>query len=287
MGDIKRLPSWISKEKISLKELHKMKIQLREKKLHTVCESAMCPNRGECFKKGTATFLLLGDICTRNCKFCNVTSGKPLSVDKNEPLNIAKTVNELGIKYAVLTMVNRDDLEDGGASHVKETVIQIRKLNKSVKIEILVGDFKGNLGNIDTVLSSLPEVFNHNIEMVPSLFPKIRPAGDYKTSLRILKYVNENYNIPVKSGFMVGLGESLEEIKSLMADLKNNGVSILTIGQYLRPTMKNIEVNKYYSPEEFKQLESYGYEMGFKHVFAGAFVRSSYLAEEVFEGSKI
>lgn len=285
MGSLKRLPSWISKEKISLKELHKMKTHLRENKLHTVCESAMCPNRGECFKKGTATFLLLGDICTRNCKFCNVNTGKPLPLDPNESANIAKSVNEMGLNYAVLTMVNRDDLIDGGAEHVKNCVLEIRKLNPTVKIEILVGDFKGNFNNIETVLSSKPDIFNHNIEMVPSLFPNIRPGGNYQVSLSVLNYVHKMAICPVKSGFMVGLGEDINEIKNLLRDLKENGVSIVTIGQYLRPTILNAEVKKYYTPEEFKELERIGLEIGFKHVFAGAFVRSSYLAEDVFTKS--
>jgi len=286
MGSVKRLPSWISKEKFSLKELHKMKVLLRDKKLHTVCESAMCPNRGECFKKGTATFLLLGDICTRNCKFCSVTSGKPLTPDENEPESIAKAVQEMNLNYVVLTMVNRDDLKDGGAFHVKRTVGKIRSLNKNVKIEILVGDFNGNTNSLETVMSSNPDIFNHNIEMVPSLFQEIRSGGNYKQSLDILSFIANKGICPVKSGFMVGLGENIDEIENLFIDLKANGVSIVTIGQYLRPTLKNTEVKKYYSPDEFKELEKLGLKLGFKYVFAGPFVRSSYLAEEVFAVSE-
>nr|WP_201328420.1 lipoyl synthase [Thermotomaculum hydrothermale] len=285
-SDKMKLPSWISKEKVVLRDLHKIKSALREKSLHTVCEEAMCPNRGECFKKGTATFLLLGNICTRNCRFCSVPKGKPLPVDEKEPENIAKFVFENKIKYAVLTMVNRDDLPDGGAYHIKKTVEEIKKLNPSVKVEVLVGDFKGNLRDIDTVLEANIDVFNHNIEMVKRLFPKIRPKADYKTSLKILNYVFKNYSIPVKSGFMVGLGESKEEIIDLMKDLKANGVSILTIGQYLRPSMKNAEVKKYYTPEEFKEFEEIGLNLGFDFVFSSPFVRSSYMAEKVFEGLK-
>ncbi len=283
MGSVKRLPTWIKSEKISLRELHNMKKLLRSKKLHTVCESAMCPNRGECFKKGTATFLLLGNICTRNCRFCNVDSGKPKPVDKNEPLNIAKTVSEMNLKYVVLTMVNRDDLSDGGATYVKLTVEEIRNLNDNVKIEVLVGDFSGDLAAVDTVLSAKPDIFNHNIEMVPSLFKAVRPGGNYKRSLDILSYVANNTSIPTKSGFMVGLGETFEEIERLFVDLKEAGVSIVTVGQYLRPTIKNVEVAKYYSPEEFEKIKNLGLSLGFKYVFAGPFVRSSYLAEEVFE----
>ena len=281
-----KLPSWISKEKVILRDLHKIKSALREKSLHTVCEEAMCPNRGECFKKGTATFLLLGNICTRNCRFCSVPKGKPLSVDQKEPENIAKFVKENGIKYAVLTMVNRDDLPDGGANHIKKTVEEIKKLNPDVKVEVLVGDFQGNLKDIDTVLKADIDVFNHNIEMVKRLFPKIRPKADYRLSLKILKYVYDNYSIPVKSGFMVGLGEDKNEIVELMKDLRKSGVSILTIGQYLRPSMKNAEVKKYYTPEEFKEFEDIGLKLGFDFVFSSPFVRSSYMAERVFKRLK-
>jgi lipoic acid synthetase len=285
MDSVKRLPSWIKKEKISLRELHNMKKVLRNNNLHTVCESAMCPNRGECFKKGTATFLLLGNICTRNCKFCNVDNGKPKPLDMNEPLNIAKTVKEMNLKYVVLTMVNRDDLPDGGANHVKLTVEKIKKLN-NVKVEILVGDFKGDIKALETVISCEPDIFNHNIEMVPSLFNTIRQGGDYNRSLNMLSYVANNTRIPVKSGFMVGLGESFEEVERLLVDLKESGVSIVTVGQYLRPTMKNVAVAKYYSPEEFDKIKKLGLNLGFRFIFAGPFVRSSYLAEEVFETCK-
>lgn len=281
-----KLPSWISKEKVILRDLHKTKSALREKSLHTVCEEAMCPNRGECFKKGTATFLLLGNICTRNCRFCSVTKGKPLPVDKREPQNIARFIKENSIKYAVLTMVNRDDLVDGGANHIKKTVEEIKKLNPDVKVEVLVGDFQGNLKDIDTVLNADIDVFNHNIEMVKRLFPEIRPKADYLLSLEILRYVSRNYSIPVKSGFMVGLGEEKSEIIELMKDLRKSGVSILTIGQYLRPSMKNTEVKRYYTPEEFKEFEDIGLKLGFDFVFSSPFVRSSYMAEKVFERLK-
>ena len=281
-----KLPPWISKEKVILRDLHRIKSELRKKSLHTVCEEAMCPNRGECFKKGTATFLLLGNICTRNCRFCSVPKGKPLPVDEKEPENIANFIKENGIKYAVLTMVNRDDLEDGGAGHIKKTVEEIKKLNPSAKVEVLVGDFKGNFKAIDTVLDADIDIFNHNIEMVKRLFPQIRPKADYHRSLKILRYVYENYSIPVKSGFMVGLGEEKEEIIELMKDLRYSGVSILTIGQYLRPSMKNAEVKRYYTPEEFKEFEKIGLSLGFDFVFSSPFVRSSYMAERVFEELK-
>ncbi len=285
-SDKVKLPSWISKEKVCLKDLHAVKSKLREKSLHTVCEEAMCPNRGECFKRGTATFLLLGNICTRNCLFCSVPKGKPLPVDENEPENVAKFVYENNIKFAVLTMVNRDDLEDGGAFWVKKTVEEIKKINSEVKVEVLVGDFNGSFKSIETVMEAMPDVFNHNIEMAKRLFPKIRPKADYSLSLKILKFVSENYRIPVKSGFMVGLGENKGEIFELMEDLAKSGVKILTIGQYLRPSKKNAEVKKYYTPEEFEEFKVFGEKTGFDFVFSGPFVRSSYMAESVFREVK-
>ncbi|RLE22779.1 MAG: lipoyl synthase [Acidobacteria bacterium] len=280
--NVNRLPDWIRKEKINLRELHDMKVLLREQRLHTVCESAMCPNRGECFKKGTATFLLLGDVCTRNCGFCNVISGKPGRVDRGEPLRVAETVREMGIKYAVLTMVNRDDLPDGGAAIVAETVRRIKEITPETRAEVLVGDFQGNRDALQTIFDCPIDIFNHNIEMVERLFPKIRPKAAYRQSLDILKLAAKKTKIPVKSGFMVGLGETEVEIRELLHDLLDAGVKILTIGQYLRPAVRNVEVKKYYSPAEFERMAERGREMGFTHVFAGPFVRSSYMAEEVF-----
>lgn len=280
--DIVRLPDWIRKEKINLKELHDMKVLLREQRLHTVCESAMCPNRGECFQKGTATFLLLGNVCTRNCGFCNVVSGKPEAVDMEEPRRIAETVRKMGIKYAVLTMVNRDDLPDGGAEIVAEAVRRIKELTPDTKVETLVGDFQGNRNALQIIFNCPVDVFNHNIEMVERLFPHVRPGADYRQSLDILKLAAGKTSIPIKSGFMVGLGETETEIENLMSDLLEAGVAVVTIGQYLRPSIRNVEVIKYYRPEEFDNLAERGKKMGFTHIFAGPFVRSSYMAEEVF-----
>ncbi|NOY23604.1 MAG: lipoyl synthase [Acidobacteria bacterium] len=280
--DVTRLPDWIRKERINLKELHDMKVLLREQRLHTVCESAMCPNRGECFQKGTATFLLLGNVCTRNCGFCNVTSGIPAAVDVEEPLRVAETVREMGIKYAVLTMVNRDDLPDGGAEIVAETVRKIKDITPDTKVEALVGDFQGNKDALQTIFDCPIDVFNHNIEMVERLFPRIRPRADYRQSLNILNLAAEKTTIPIKSGFMVGLGETETEIQGLMSDLLKAKVAIVTIGQYLRPSVRNMKVIRYYTPEEFDNLAEQGKKMGFTHVFSGPFVRSSYLAEEVF-----
>ncbi len=280
--DVTRLPDWIRKERINLKELHDMKVLLRGQQLHTVCESAMCPNRGECFQKGTATFLLLGDVCTRNCGFCNVTSGIPAAVDAEEPLRVAEAVREMGIKYAVLTMVNRDDLPDGGAEIVAETVRKIKDITPDTKVEALVGDFQGNEDALQTIFDCPIDVFNHNIEMVESLFPRIRPGADYRQSLSILKLAACKTTIPIKSGFMVGLGETETELQGLMSDLLKAKVAIVTIGQYLRPSVRNMKVMKYYTPKEFDNLAEQGKKMGFTHIFSGPFVRSSYMAEEVF-----
>ncbi len=280
--NVKRLPDWIRKERINLKELHDMKALLRQGQLHTVCESAMCPNRGECFKKGTATFLLLGNVCTRNCAFCNIPSGIPESVDLTEPCRIAEAVHKMRLRYAVLTMVNRDDLPDGGAAIIAETVRRIVSLTPTPRVEVLVGDFRGNRNALQTIFDSPIDIFNHNIEMVERLFPKIRPKADYHQSLRILKTAAKTCGVPVKSGFMVGLGETETELLQLMEALRECNVSILTIGQYLQPSARNIPVRKYYRPEDFDRLAEQGKKMGFLHVFAGPFVRSSYMAEQVF-----
>ncbi len=281
-SDVNRLPDWIRKEKINLRDLHRMKKTLREQHLHTVCESARCPNRGTCFQKGTATFLLLGNMCTRNCGFCSVESGRPGPPDPHEPERISKTIRDLGIRYAVLTMVTGDDLADGGAAHIVSTVEAIRRIN-DVRIEVLTSDFNGNLQALDNVLASSINVFNHNVEMAPSLYGKIRPEGRYSQSLSVLKRAADTTTIPVKSGFMVGLGETREELEQLMKDLMDHGVTILTIGQYLRPTAANVPVQHYYAPEEFQELEQMAREMGFSRVFAGPFVRSSYMADELFQ----
>ncbi len=282
-SDRLKLPPWISKEKIVLRDLHKIKASLRTKGLYTVCEEAMCPNRGECFKKGTATFLLLGNVCTRNCRFCSVTKGKPLPPDSYEPKHIAQFIKEHKIKYAVLTMVNRDDLLDGGATHIKNTVEEIKAQNPDTKVEVLTGDFAGNFKALDIVLESSINVFNHNMETVKRLYPAIRPKADYTLSLKILKYASSKTDIFVKSGFMVGLGETEEEIGELLKDLKKHNTHIVTIGQYLRPSMKNIEVAKYYTPQEFENLREQALKTGFKYVFSSPLVRSSYMAETVFK----
>ena len=261
----------------------KLKAMLRKLNLHTVCEEARCPNIGECFSKGTATFMIMGDICTRNCPYCNVLHSKPKELDKNEPFNIAKAVKKLKLKYVVITSVNRDDLKDGGASHFANTVKEVRKLNPNTQIEVLIPDFKYNWDYLKIVVNEKPNVINHNIETVKSLYKSVRPRGNYEKSLELIKKVKElDKNIFTKSGLMVGLGEKLEEIIKTMEDLKRFNCDILTIGQYLQPSLKHLPVVKYYTDEEFRYLERVGKEIGFSYVFSGKLVRSSYNASEIF-----
>ena len=263
-------------------EVFKMKKILRKHKLHSVCEEARCPNIAECFLKGTATFLIMGDICTRNCPYCDIEQGRPKPLDKNEPKNLAKAVKSLGLKYVVITSVNRDDLEDGGASHFAEVINELRNQNPSLKIEVLIPDFKYNWNALKKVVDAKPDVINHNIECVPSLYKTVRPRADYKKALELISKVKEfDSSIKTKSGLMVGLGEKKEEIFKTMEDLVNYNCDIFTVGQYLQPSKDNIPVKKYYTDEEFKEIEEFGYKIGFKYVFSGKLVRSSYNAEGV------
>ena len=250
---------------------------LRENNLHTVCQEANCPNIAECFGKRTATFMILGDTCTRNCAYCGVKHGRPSDVDSGEPSRIARAVWELGLRYVVITSVTRDDLEDGGASMFARTIGEIRRLNPGCKVEVLIPDFQGNEKALEKVLQARPDVLNHNIEVVKRLFPLMRAQGDYKRSLEVLKKAR-GCSI-TKSGFMVGLGETKEEIISTMEDLCGLA-DILTIGQYLRPSEGHARVFRYYTPDEFEELKQAGLEMGFRHVEAGPLVRSSYHAED-------
>ena len=258
-----------------------MKKQLRKAKLHTICEEAKCPNQAECFGNGVATFLILGDICTRDCRYCHVTHGKPLSLNPDEPIDVAKSVYELGLNYVVITSVTRDDLHDGGASVYNDTIKQIKRINPGCCVEVLIPDFKGDFAALNHVLEASPTVLNHNIEVVKELFPSIRPQGDYNRSLNVLKQSKSSYpKIPTKSGFMVGLGESVDQIEKLLSDLKNAQVDMLTIGQYLQPTKNHAPIKKYYTPEEFNQLKEKALALGFSHVESGPLVRSSYHAEQ-------
>lgn len=255
--------------------------------LNTVCQEANCPNMFECFSKKTATFMILGSECTRNCRFCNVHPGNPGTPDPDEPVQVAAAAKELGLKYVVITSVTRDDLDDGGAFHFVETIRAIRSnLPAGSRIEVLIPDFRGNQSAIRAVVDSGPDVLNHNIETVPSLYGKARPQADYRQSLSLLEYVKSIApGLPVKSGIMVGLGETVPELEQTLIDLVAHGCDILTIGQYLQPTRAHLPVEKFYSPDEFKDLEATALQAGFKTVAAGPFVRSSYRAEILFSAA--
>ncbi len=272
-------PEWL-KVKIPSGESYSKIRTLLDGSTHTICEEAKCPNLGECWGKGTATFLILGDICTRNCRYCNVKHGIPSSVDFKEPEKVAAIVKKLGLRYVVITSVTRDDLKDGGARTFKETINSIRK-SSDAKLEVLTPDFKGDTDSIRTVLSAEPDVFGHNIETVERLFPLVRPQADYTRSMIFLKRIKEiDPKQITKSGLMIGLGESREEIIKTMRTLRLANVDILTIGQYLQPRTDLEDVNKYYTPEEFSEFKGLGYEMGFRHVESGPLVRGSYHADE-------
>ena len=262
------------------KEYKYIKQLLRSTHLHTICEEAKCPNLSECFHQGTATFLILGDICTRNCGYCHVTSGNPNPINQQEPVDIAKSVKHLGLSHVVITSVTRDDLEDGGAGLFVRTIQEIKKISPNCTIEVLTPDFKGNHQSLHSILDAGPDVFNHNIEVVKELFSTIRPEGDYQLSISLLQHVKEyKPEIITKSGFMVGLGETKDQITELLKDLVSVSVDILTIGQYLQPSIHHLPVDRYYSPDEFDQLKDQALRRGFSYVESGPLVRSSYHAE--------
>lgn len=280
----KRKPEWL---KIKIKggessdTVHKI---LKEHSLNTVCREANCPNRCECFSKRTATFMVLGRNCTRNCTFCNVTKEKPEIVDEKEPFNVAQAVSKLDLKHAVITSVTRDDIPDGGASHFAKIVEEIRKLNKKITIEVLIPDFRGDEEALKKVVNSKPDVINHNVETAPSLYKEVRPMAVYERSLELLSNVKKMDNsILTKSGFMLGLGETEEDVISILKDLKEIDCDIITIGQYLAPSSKHHPVIDYVHPDTFKKYENIALDMGFKYVSSGPLVRSSYYAEKVFE----
>ncbi len=277
----KRLPDYLKRPIIDTEKTKNVRRILKENCLNTVCENARCPNKNECYTCNTATFLIMGNVCTRNCRYCNISCQKPEKLNLNEPLHIAKAVKELGLKYAVITSVTRDDLEDGGAEHFANCIYEIRKLSPEVKVEILTPDFKGNKNSLDTIIKAEPAVFNHNIETVKALFKSARPQGNYDVSLEVLKYVKENSSIITKSGLMVGLGESVQEIEETLCDLKSVGVDILTVGQYIQPSKAHLEVAKFYTPEEFEELDQLALKIGFTHRQIGPLVRSSYRAAEL------
>lgn len=276
----RRHPDWLKVPLRGGKNFTEIKNILRNAKLKTICEEAKCPNISECFNNGTAVFLILGDICTRNCRYCNVKHGKPIDINLNESYEVAESVKKLKLNYVVITSVTRDDLYDGGAEIFYKTVREVRKINDQCKIEVLIPDFSGNIKSLKKIIKSRPDVINHNIEVCERLFNTIRPEGNYNTSLSLLYNIKKiNSNIKTKSGFMVGLGENKKEILKTMKDLYENDVDYLTIGQYLQPTIHHTEIIRYYTPEEFNEFKKFGENLGFKHVESGPLVRSSYHAE--------
>ncbi len=277
----KRLPDYLKRPIIDTDKTRTVRRILKTKCLNTVCENARCPNKNECYTKNTATFLIMGNNCTRNCRYCNINCSRPEPLDLNEPFHVAEAVKDLGLKYAVITSVTRDDLPDGGAEHFANCIYEIRKISPDVKIEILTPDFKGNKDSLNTIIKAHPNVFNHNIETVRNVFKTARPQGDYDCSLEVLKYIKDNSDIITKSGLMIGLGETFEDIEQTLVDLKNVGCDILTIGQYIQPSKAHLEVSKYYTPEEYENLKQLAKKVGIKHYQIGPLVRSSYRASEL------
>ena len=276
-----RKPKWIRAEFTGTREVQRLKAVLRENKLHTVCEEANCPNLGECFKSGTATFMIMGDICTRRCPFCDVGHGRPNPLDPDEPKNMAETIKAMGLKYVVITSVDRDDLRDGGAAHFVACIQEARRLSPGISIEILTPDFRGRVETaLEIFEQAPPDVFNHNLETIPRLYRQARPGADYETSLDLLQQFKRRHpNVPTKSGLMLGLGETLEEVEEVMRDMREHNIEMLTLGQYLQPSSHHLPVQRYVTPEEFEMLRVRGEQMGFSHVASGPMVRSSYHAD--------
>jgi len=281
---MEKKPPWLKKRIPPFQDLQRVKSILDKEDLHTVCEEARCPNLGECFSKGTATFLILGKICTRNCGFCAVDNGIPTPIDETEPERVAQAIQKMGIQYVVITSVTRDDLPDGGVSLFAKTIRAIRAMDPKIKIEVLIPDFKGDSSSLEIVLKEYPDVMNHNIETIIRLYNQVRPRADYKRSLNLLRRSKELYpRLLTKSGFMLGLGEIQEEVLELLRDLREVGCDFLTIGQYLQPRKDRLPVERFIPPEEFEEYKRIGEEMGFKAVASGPFVRSSFHAFEMFK----
>jgi lipoic acid synthetase len=276
-----RRPEWVKVRAPSGEATVHLQSLMRSKELHTVCEEAMCPNMGECWGSGTATFLLLGDVCTRRCGFCDIKRGRPGALDWGEPERVAQAIKAMDLKHAVITSVNRDDRRDGGAPIFAMLLRRVRELSPGCSLEVLIPDFKGSLAALKIVLDAHPEILNHNVETVPRLFKRVQPQDHYDWSAAILSAAKKiDPQVLTKSGVMVGLGEELEEVKAVMRDLRSWGVDILTLGQYLQPSRRHLPIERYYSPEEFELLRAYGKEIGFRWVESGPLVRSSYHAAE-------
>lgn len=286
-----RLPDFLRKGETHFESVTLLKRDLRARRLHTVCESARCPNIHECFHRGAATFMILGNLCTRGCTFCSVPKFNPARtespLDPEEPANVARMAQQMRLRYVVITSVNRDDLADGGSAHFARTVTEVRQALPEARVEVLTPDFDGNLEAVARVLDAGPHVFNHNMETVARLYRQVRPQANYQQSLDVLRYAAANRpDVLTKSGVMVGLGETREEVEELMRDLRDANVDVVTIGQYLQPTRRNRQVSRYVPLEDYERWREYGLSLGFRHVFAGPFVRSSYMADLVHEHSR-
>lgn len=287
--EVPKKPDWIRVRIPASPEVSRIKKKLREHKLHSVCEEASCPNLGECFSNGTATFMIMGDICTRRCPFCDVAHGRPNALNENEPAELASAISDMGLKYVVITSVDRDDLRDGGAQHITDCVSAVRESTPGIVIETLVPDFRGRLdAAVEIMEKAAPDVFNHNLETVPSMYKKVRPGADYQHSLKLLQAFKQRQpQCRTKSGLMVGCGEDLEEVKAVMRDLREHDVDMVTIGQYLQPSKHHLAVERFVHPDEFKALEDYGYSLGFENVASGPLVRSSYHADLQAKGESV
>ena len=277
-----RKPPWIRAKSPGHPSVARLKDVLRDNRLHTVCEEASCPNIGECFAGGTATFMIMGDICTRRCPFCDVAHGRPDPLDTDEPENLGRTIRDMGLRYVVITSVDRDDLRDGGAAHFTQCIDTIRRYSPDIKVEILVPDFRGRMDRaLDIFVDTPPDVFNHNLETVPDLYRKVRPGSDYQWSLDLLqRFKAIHKDVPTKSGLMLGVGETVEEVEQVMRDLRAHDVDMLTLGQYLQPSKHHLPVDRYVHPDEFDRLGELGHALGFSHVASGPMVRSSYHADQ-------
>lgn len=287
--EMPKKPDWIRVKMPASPEVTNIKQKLRKHKLHSVCEEASCPNLGECFSHGTATFMIMGDICTRRCPFCDVAHGRPKPLDVDEPKELAAAIADMRLKYVVITSVDRDDLRDGGAQHITDCVTAVRASTPGIRIETLVPDFRGRLETaVDIMVTGAPDVFNHNLETVPALYKKVRPGADYQHSLKLLQAFKKRMpDVLTKSGVMVGCGETIEQVKEVMRDLKAHDVDMVTIGQYLQPSRYHLAVERFVHPDEFKELEDYGYELGFQNVASGPLVRSSYHADLQAKGERV
>lgn len=276
-----RRPEWIKVRAPAGETYERLRVMMRSKSLHTVCEEARCPNMGECWGEGTATFLMMGDTCTRSCGFCDIATGRPAPLDWLEPERVARAVQSMGLRHAVITSVNRDERPDGGAPIFAMVIQRIRELQPGCSIEVLIPDFKGSLEALKIVMDARPEILNHNVETVPRLFRKVQPQDHYEWARATLTNAKKlDPDVLTKSGIMVGLGEEIEEVRQVMRDLRDWGVEILTIGQYLRPSGKHLPIERYYTPDEFAALKEFGVEIGFRWVESGPLVRSSYRAEQ-------